>query len=106
MPCGTRAFRRSTVAIFCDVIEQDGPVLQAALPRPFARPHRPPKAAPSSGADDDVASWDVGTNHACKTPHPAPSAERLRKTPSVSEIRKYITRTYNIVKRTDRNGKL
>ena len=71
MPCGTRAFRRSTVAILCDVIAQDGPAIQAALPQPFTRPHRPLKAAPSSGAVDDVASWDVGTSHACRTPHPS-----------------------------------
>jgi hypothetical protein len=61
VPCGTRAFRRSTVAILCGVIAQDGPVIQAALPHPFTRPHRPLKAAPSSGAADDVASWDVVT---------------------------------------------
>ena len=61
VPCGTHAFRRSTAAILCDVIVQDGPVIQAALPRPFTRPHRPLKAAPSSGAVDDVASWDVVT---------------------------------------------
>jgi hypothetical protein len=61
VPCGTRAFRRSTVAILCGVTVQDGPAIQAALPRPFTQPHRPLKAAPSSGADDDVASWDVVT---------------------------------------------
>ena len=61
VPCGTHAFRRSTAAIFCDVTVQDGAVIHAALPRPFTRSHRPLKAAPSSGAVDDVASWDVVT---------------------------------------------
>jgi hypothetical protein len=63
---GPLASRRSTVAIFCDVTVQDGAVFQAVLPRPFTRSHRPPKAAPSSGADDDVAPWDVVTGHACR----------------------------------------
>ena len=99
VPCGTRAFRRSTAAIFCDVTVQDGPVIQAALPRPFTRPRRPLKAAPSSGAVDDVASWDVGTSHACRTPHPAPSAERLRKTPSVSRANQNLSGTIMCVNR-------
>ena len=83
---GTHAFRRSTAAILCGVIVQDGPVIQAALPRPFTRPHRPLKAAPSSGADDAVAPWDVVTSPRLQAPHPAPSAERLRKTPSASKV--------------------
>jgi hypothetical protein len=62
VPCGTHAFRRSTVAILCNVTAQDGAALQAVLPWPFTRSHRPLKAAPSSGAVDDVASWDVATS--------------------------------------------
>jgi hypothetical protein len=81
-----RALPALHVATFCDGTVQDGPAIQAALPRPFTRPHRPPKAAPSSGADDAVAHWDVATFTTPAVRHTLlrqPSVPR--KTPSTSK---------------------
>ena len=89
---GTRASRRSTAAIL-------GPITVASFNGPEACTSRDPgrigaalhpmlskplKAGPSSGPDDDLASWDEGTNLACRRRHPRSATERLRKAPSVS----------------------
>src|SRR5260221_7847069 len=52
--------------------------------RPSSDRVQPLKAAPSSGADDDRASWDEVTSLVCRRRLPAPPTERLRGTPSVN----------------------
>jgi hypothetical protein len=54
------------------------------LRHPSSDESQPSKAAPSSGADSDCASWDEVANLACRRRLPAPPTERLRGTPSVS----------------------
>ena len=89
---GTRAFRRSTAAIFGPIT-----VLLSSDRRPEISRYpgsigaafhpmlsKPLKAGPSSGPDGDRASWDEVTSLACRRRLPAPPTERLRKTPSVS----------------------
>jgi hypothetical protein len=49
-----------------------------------SRPVKPLKAAPSSGAGGDRASWDGIANLVCRRRHPRSATERLRKAPSVN----------------------
>ena len=89
---GTRASRRSTAAILgpITVSSFNGP--EACTSRypgsnwrcPSSDKSQPFRAAPSSGADDDHASWDEGANPACRRRHPGSATERLRKAPSVN----------------------
>ena len=88
---GRRAFRRSTAAIFDTITVLLGRtgglaphVIQAAFAPPFIRRVQPLKAAPSSGADGDRASWDEVTNLACRRRHPR-SADRTSPEDALSE---------------------
>ena len=89
---GTRTPRRSTVAIFYTATvllrRTEGlkplTLSRRHLRRPSSDESQPLKAAPSSGADGDRASWDEGANPACRRRHPGSATERLRKAPSVN----------------------
>ena len=81
---GTRASRRSTAAILGPTtvasfngpetcISRDPGRIDAAL-RP--KLSKPLKAGPSSGPDDDLASWDEVTSLACRRRTLAPSTKR------------------------------
>ena len=82
---GTHASRRSTVAIFDPatvLLRRTGGLfttqrypgsIGAALHPTLSKPL---KAAPSSGADDDRASWDGVTSPACRRRTLAPSTKR------------------------------
>jgi len=84
-PCeGRRAFRRSTVAIYCEATVRDS-IGPAGVHPPCSRGHLRPlspdralplKAAPSSGTDDGIAPWDVVNDPRLQAPHLAPSAKR------------------------------
>ena len=71
---GRRALRRSNAAIFVAItvlLGSDRRDFPSRYPgsnrrRPSSDPVQPLKAAPSSGADDDRASWDGVTSPACR----------------------------------------
>ena len=70
------------------------------LRRPSSRPVQPLKAAPSSGADGDRASWDGLRAPPAGAAIPAPPTERLRKTPSVNGDGEEYNPKWMCVKRT------
>ena len=71
---GTRASRRSTAAIFDPATvllrwtgaREHSPLSGQHLRCPSSNESQPSKAAPSSGADRDRASWDEVTSLACR----------------------------------------
>ena len=88
---GTHAFRRSTGGDLSryprsrfDRTVRDKPFPKAALPWPFTRSRPATEGGPLIGDGRWHRTLGRGNEPRLQAPHPAPSAERLRKTPSVS----------------------